>query len=90
MKRTNNGPILSALILCTGLLFSCGQQKAKQESLAENEANEMIKMNTVALLLPVIPGRKCNKIASAFLNREYDWKPPMVNHPLISFSARTH
>ena len=42
MKRTNNGPILSALILCTGLLFSCGQQKAKQESLAENEANEMV------------------------------------------------
>ena len=42
MKRTNNGPILSALILCTGLLFSCGQQKAKQESLAENESAEMV------------------------------------------------
>ena len=42
MKRTNNGPILSALILCTGLLFSCGQQKAKQESQAENESTEMV------------------------------------------------
>ena len=42
MKRTNNGPILSALILCPGLLFSCGQHKAKQESLAENEANDMV------------------------------------------------
>ena len=42
MKRTNNGPILSALILCTGLLFSCGQQKAKQESQAENESAEMV------------------------------------------------
>lgn len=69
MKRTNNGPILSALILAQAFFFPVDNRKRNKNPWLKTKLTkwlEMIKMNTVALLLPVIPGRKCNKIASAF------------------------
>ena len=42
MKKAYNGLILSALIICAGLLSSCGQQKAKQVSGTEQDSTEMV------------------------------------------------
>lgn len=93
MKKAYNGLILSALIICAGLLLPADNKKPNKYPVQNKTLPkwlEMTKTNMAVSPLQVIHGRKYNRTASVYSSPAYASRLSTANHPLIWYSVPIH